>query len=111
MGHSSVAFVVGSSAPFDGGANLPFETKAATASASHSLDLRGWSALMTAGRACSWSVRTATARLLVCCARDVLAPIFSRQFLAGRGPRVPSDVRVGGAAGVAGGFDAPGGQM
>ena len=88
MGHSSVAFVVGSSAPFDGGASLPLFTNAATASASHSFVLRGWSALMTAGRACSWSVRTATARLLVCCARDVLAPIFFRLFLGPRcGPR------------------------
>ena len=76
MGHSSVAFVVGSSSPFDGGASLPLFTNAATASASHSLDLRGWSALMTAGRACSWSVRTATARRRVCWALLVLAPIF-----------------------------------
>ena len=81
MGHSSVAVGVGSSSPFDGGANLPLFTNAATASASHSLDLRGWSAFMTAGRACSWSVRTATARRRVCWARDVLAPIFSWLFL------------------------------
>ena len=109
MGHSSVAFVVGSSSPLDGGANFPLFTNAATASASHSLDLRGWSAFMTAGRACSWSVRTATARRRVCCARDVLAPIFSWLFLAGRGPRVPSDVRVGRAAGVRAASTRPGG--
>ena len=99
MGHSSVAVGVGSSSPCVGGANFPPFTNSATASASHSLDLRGWSALMTAGRACSWSVRTATARRRVCWARDVFAPIFSGLFLAGRGPRAPSDVRVG-AAGV-----------
>ena len=82
MGHSSVAVGVGSSAPALGGASLPLFTNSATASASHSLDLRGWSAFMTAGRACSWSVRTATARRRVCWAREVLAPIF--------GVRVPT---------------------
>ena len=104
MGHSSVAFVVGSSSPCEGGASLPLFTNAATASASHSLDLRGWSAFMTAGRACSWSVRTATARRRVCWARLVLAPIFSGLFLglvAGR-VGVPADawaaLRVRGAA-------------
>ena len=52
--------------------------------------------MMTAGRACSWSVRTATARRRVCCARDVLAPIFFRLFLrlaAGR-VGVPADAWV-----------------
>ena len=95
MGHSSVAFVVGSSSPLDGGASLPLFTNAATASASHSFVLRGWSALMTAGRACSWSVRTATARRRVCWALEVLAPIFFSAVSGAAAGRVPSDVQAG----------------